>query len=214
MGENLLKVVERERCEKLIKQMDEAGCVFKFVVLSPDPQVEVGESCHRQGLIVLHEELMNSAMQWHENLIKDKKYEGYPEPFISWELENAVAIPLNVDEIRRLTLTESTDIFERFALYASFVNPPYRARFKKGVDAKDVFNEWCDVLGLNELDEVSVLNWVEGFYTGLNVINDVSSVEPWSDYFYPGLEWWGVWCLTIWNPKRRTLSALIASTTD
>ncbi|PAM81789.1 hypothetical protein CES87_23580 [Pseudomonas sp. ERMR1:02] len=52
--------------------MDEAECVFKFVVLSPDPQDKVDESCHRQGLVVRHEELMNSAMQWHRILIKDK----------------------------------------------------------------------------------------------------------------------------------------------
>ncbi|WP_457401400.1 hypothetical protein [Pseudomonas sp. SDO5532_S415] len=209
-----MKVVEKERSAKLIEQMDEAGCVFKFVVLSPDPQDKVDESYHRQGLVVLHEELMNNARQWHESLMQDKKYEGYPEPFISWELENAISTPLNLDEIRSLTLTDSTDVFERLALYASFINPPYRARFKKGVETKGVFNEWCDVLGLNELDDVSVLNWVEGFHTGLHEKNDTSSVAPWSNYFYPGLEWWGVWCLTIWNPKRRTLSALIASTTD
>ncbi|WP_167659284.1 hypothetical protein [Pseudomonas fluorescens] len=34
------------------------------------------------------------------------------------------------------------------------------------------------------------------------------------DYFDDGPEWWGVWCLSIWNPKRGTLAVLAASTTD
>ena len=36
----------------------------------------------------------------------------------------------------------------------------------------------------------------------------------WSNYFDDGLDWWGVWCLTIHNPQRQTLSALAASATD
>jgi len=212
----MLKVVEEEKTASLYKRMNDAGCVFKFVVLAPEFSIEVDETTHRQALTALHDALMKEMRQWHENLTKNPEYEDFPEPLISWDLESAVATPLNRDEIRSLTLTERTDIFERFALYACFLNPPYRARFKKGKkEAQSVFNEWCELLGLNESDDVSVVNWVEEYSTGIHCNDDsASSVEPWSNYFNSGLEWWGVWCLTIWNPKRQTLSALIASTTD
>src|SRR5689334_6271272 len=196
--------------------MNRAGCVFKFLVLSPEVQDLVDTTTHRKVLIKLHEMLTRDALDWHGDLIKDKRYEDFPEPFITWELEDAVATPLSSDEVFKLTLTNDTSVFERLALYAAFIKPPYRARFKKGeTEAKAVFHEWCDLLGLNTADDVTVLNWVDSFCTGLHENGDAASdVEPWSSYFYPGLEWWGVWCLTIWNPKRRTLAALIASTTD
>jgi hypothetical protein len=38
--------------------------------------------------------------------------------------------------------------------------------------------------------------------------------SAWSPYFDDGKEWWGIWCLTVWNPRRRTLSAMMASQTD
>ena len=212
----MLKVVEKESIASLRKRMDSAGCVFKFVVLSPESEIEAAESMHRHALIELHELLMIEAMEWHENLTKDPKYKDHPEPLISWDLDNAIATPLSRDEVRSLTSTDKTDIFERLALYACFVNPPYRAQFKKGkTEAQSVFLEWCELLGLNEIDDVSVVNWVEGLNTGLHGYDEkISSVESWSNYFDVGLEWWGVWCLTIWSPKRRTISALIASTTD
>ena len=212
----VLKVIEEAKTASLYKRMYDAGCVFQFVVLAPESTIEVDEATHRQALTALHDALMKEALQWHQNLTKDPKYEDFPEPLISWDLDDAIATPLSRDEIRNLTLTDRADIFERLALYACFLNPPYRAKFKKGkTEAQSVFKEWCELLGLNESDDVTVVNWVEGFSTGMDTDEDkVSNVEPWSNYFYSGLEWWVVWCLTIWNPKRRTLSAIIASTTD
>ena len=32
--------------------------------------------------------------------------------------------------------------------------------------------------------------------------------------FNAGLEWWGIWCLTIHHPRRQTVAALAASATD
>jgi len=123
----LLKVVEKESTASLRKRMDSAGCVFKFVVLSPESEIEAAESMHRHALIELHELLMIEAMEWHENLTKDPKYKDHPEPLISWDLDNAIATPLSRDEVRNLTSTDKTDIFERLALYACFVNPPYHS---------------------------------------------------------------------------------------
>ena len=38
--------------------------------------------------------------------------------------------------------------------------------------------------------------------------------STWSAYFEDGKEWWGIWCFTVWNPRRGTLAAVMASTTD
>ncbi|NUU38812.1 hypothetical protein, partial [Pseudomonas sp. C2B4] len=136
-------------------------------------------------------------------------------PEISWELEKAVASPLNQEEIHNLVLTEDY-IRGPLALYGHFREPPYGTEFKGGeLEARSLFNEWCQVIGLEEQDDVVVINWVKGFKKEwVNNDDAILGRESWSDYFDAGLEWWGVWCLTIWNPKRRTLSALIASTTD
>lgn len=85
-------------------------------------------------------------------------------------------------------MTDRTDIFERLALYAYFLNPPYRARLKnRRREEQSVFNEWCELLGLNESDNISVINRVEGFCTGIHCNDDfASSVEPWSNYYDAG----------------------------
>ncbi|MHC8356162.1 hypothetical protein ACYZTL_13250 [Pseudomonas sp. LB3P81] len=213
---SVLKLVEKEKTASLRERMNDAGCVFKFLVLAPESTVDVNEGIHRQALNVLYEMLLSERLEWHENLIKDPEYQNTPKPLISWNLESAVAIPLSRDEVRSLIQTDRTNIFERLALYASFLNPPYRAHFRRGEsEAQSVFYEWCELLGLNDPEDIVVVNWVDALNSDLHSCGDeISGVVPWSDYFDAGLEWWGVWCLTIWNPKRRTVSALIASTTD
>jgi hypothetical protein len=211
-----LRFVEEEKTASLRKRMNDAGCVFKFLVLAPESVVDVNESIHRQALNVLHEMLLSEMLEWHEHRIKDPAYQNTQKPLIGWDLESAVATPLSRDEVLSLTQIDRTDIFERLALYASFLYPPYRAQFRRGEsEAQSVFYEWCELLGLNDPEDIVVVNWVDALNTDLHTCDDdIFGVTPWRDYFDAGLEWWGVWCLTIWNPKRRTISALIASTTD
>jgi hypothetical protein len=211
----VLKVIDEEKNKSLVDRMDDAGCVFNFVVLRPEINVTVDESIHRQALIRLHEKLMKDLWDWHNDLIKNPEYINPVDPAISWDLEKAVATVLSRKEILNLILVED---YERgpLAFYGSFREPPYRTEFKGGeLEAQALFREWCQALGLEEQDDVVVINWVKGFKREwVNNSDAIPGRESWSDYFNEGLEWWGVWCLTIWNPKRRTLSALIASTTD
>lgn len=211
----MLKVIEEEKVESLLERMDDAGCVFNFLVLLAESCVKVDESIHREALVRLHEKLMKESWGWHNDLIKNSEYLNLADPAISWELDKAVATILDWDEIHNLVLTEDY-VRGPLALYGSFREPPYGTKFKGGEpEAQELFHEWCQTLGLEEQDGVVVINWVKGFKKKWLDNNDaIPGREPWSDYFDCGLEWWGVWCLTIWNPKRRTLSALIASTTD
>ncbi|MGF6128673.1 hypothetical protein QF019_003897 [Pseudomonas frederiksbergensis] len=211
----MLKVIEEEKVESLLERMDDAGCVFNFVVLLAENCVKVDESTHRQALVRLHEKLMKESWDWHNELIKNPEYVSPGDPAISWELDKAVATILDGEEIHNLVLTEDY-VRGPLALYGYFREPPYGTKFKGGEpEAKELFHEWRQTLGLEEQDGLVVINWVKGFKREwLDNDDAIPGRESWSDYFDAGLEWWGVWCLTIWNPKRRTLSALIASTTD
>ncbi|RON58579.1 hypothetical protein [Pseudomonas frederiksbergensis] len=211
----MLKVIEEEKVESLLERMDDAGCVFNFVVLLAENCVKVDESTHRQALVRLHEKLMKESWDWHNELIKNPEYVNPGDPAISWELDKAVATILDGEEIHNLVLTEDY-VRGPLALYGYFREPPYGTKFKGGEpEAQELFHEWRQTLGLEEQDGLVVINWVKGFKREwLDNDDAIPGRESWSDYFDAGLEWWGVWCLTIWNPKRRTLSALIASTTD
>lgn len=211
----MLKVFEEKKHERLSDRMDEAGCVFEFTVFQHEPGLIVDELVHRQALVGLHEQLMKEARDRHSNLIKDPQYKNNGDPEISWELEKAVATPLSDDELNNLMLVAG---YERgpLALYGHFREPPYGTRFKGGEpEAQKLFHEWRSALGLLEHNGVSAINWVKGINTTwIDCEDAISGRESWSNYFDSGLEWWGIWCMTIWNPERCTISALIASTTD
>ncbi|PZW99181.1 hypothetical protein DFS28_103243 [Pseudomonas sp. 478] len=211
----MLKVIEKEKTTSLLERMDDAGCVFNFVVLSLEEGVKVNESIHRQALVRLHEKLMKDSWDLHNSLIKNPEYKSSGDPAISWELDKAVATILTQEEIHNLILTDGY-VRGPLALYGYFREPPYGTEFKGGeLEAKELFHEWRQILGLEEQDDIVVINWVKGFKKEwLDNDDAIPGREPWSDYFDEGLEWWGVWCLTIWNPTRRTFSALIASTSD
>lgn len=211
----MLKIFEIKKRERLIDRMEEAGCVFEFVVFQLEPGILVNELVHRQALVGLHEQLMKEAWDWYSNLIKDPRYESNANPEISWELEKAVATPLSDDELNNLMQVEGY-VRGPLALYGHFREPPYGTQFKGGEpEAQELFHEWRNAIGLVENNGVSTINWVKGINTTwIDCEDAISGRESWSNYFDSGLEWWGIWCMTIWNPERRTISALIASTTD
>lgn len=124
-----MKVFESERRELLIDRMEEAGCVFNFIVFELKSEMVVDEFVHRQALVGLHEQLMKEAWEWHNDLIKNSLYESNVIPQISWELEKAVATPLSEPELKSLMLTEDY-VRGPLALYGHFREPPYGTKFK------------------------------------------------------------------------------------
>jgi len=210
-----LKVFEETKRELLIERMDDAGCVFNFIVFELESEVIVDESVHRRALVGLHKQLMSEALDGHAQLIKNPEYAGNSAPEISWELEKAVPTLLSDEELKNLMLTEDY-VRGPLALYGHFREPPYGTKFKGGErEAQELFHEWRIAIGLEENSGVTAINWVKGINTTWVDREDaIPGRESWSNYFDSGLEWWGIWCMTIWNPERRTISALIASTTD
>lgn len=200
----MLKIIEQDRSERLRERMDEAGCVFQFVVLQAETDTKADEAAHRLALHGLYEQVMKEALEWHQGLLKDPQYANREAPHVDWASDRAIAKPVPASELQALTTS----------LYAAFTQPPYGTQFNGGEnEAQSLFEEWIALLGLSESEQPEVIDWV----ANLEPHNCKGQEDPeavWSSYFDYGLEWWGVWCLTIWNPKRRTFGALIASTTD
>lgn len=212
----LLSVIELEKTASLRERMLKAGCVFEFVVFEPIAEVVVDEHLHRQALLGMGHYF--GVAYKNPELARSGGYlPGVynPDPELDTDIERAVATQLSPDEILNLTVVQDCKQGP-LELYEAFCNPPHRARFKGGeAESQSVFGEWLQLLGIELQDDIVVINWVSNYETKWMTYDGNPPVElPWDDYFSFGLEWWGIWCLTVWNPKKRTLSVLTASTSD
>jgi len=211
----MLKVIEQQSSASLRQRMEEAGCAFEFIVLAPEAGEVITPAHHRQAVDQLFLAIRHLWLERHRQMILDPCYADIAPPEMRWDLDKARAKSLNRQEIGQLMRTDrEAHNPPSFALYEAFCEPPYGTRFGDG-HSQVLFREWLDLLGLEAGVEVEVLNWVDNFNLNWLASDEPDPArDPWSDYFDDGLEWWGVWCLSIWNPRRRTLSVLAASTTD
>lgn len=185
----------RQKHEAVRERIREAGCAFQFEVLAlPESCGEPGDADHRQVLQQLFEALR-------------AQYAGlrfYPELAESspWDSE-CVTNP--ADFLPGLQISEGRNLNEVTMyewLFQAFDNPPYKAKCGQGL-----FADFCEATGLWPSTGIQVLDWVGD-------PDENPGRSEWSNYFDAGKEWWGIWCLTVWNPKKRTLAALAASETD
>ncbi|MHC8334161.1 hypothetical protein [Pseudomonas sp. LB3P25] len=206
-----LKVVNQEKIESLRDRMDAAGCIFEFVVVVPYRDVDIDEAVHRRALSELYQQIMAGQREWHRRLVQTLPDADYPEPNMTWDLEKATATLLTQTQVRSLTLTEG---FEpgSLRLYDHFRESQNLSTLDEAKGcAKDLFRDWLEVLGLEERDDVVVFNWIKANRAGSPPEDFPPGCEPWSEYFSLGEEWRSGWCLTIWNPRHRLLSAIAAS---
>ena len=194
----------------LRERLTQAGCVFEFAVCLTDTERQVSEDVHRQALHALYAQILRSRRE-HAQAVRLRHPElNFEEKPLRWQPELATASAWDASSLRdpaefgaaRGPLPASD--FER--LFGGFRNPPYPMRWQDGL-----FAEWCTALGLLPNEDVQVLDWL-GPWTPTQGINPLRC--DWSNYFDDGLDWWGVWCLSIHNPQRQTLAALAASATD
>ncbi|MGF6512941.1 hypothetical protein ABH912_000407 [Pseudomonas sp. BT76 TE3572] len=206
-----LKVVDQGKIESLRERMDDAGCIFEFVIVAPDSDAVVDESTHRRALYELYEQIMVGQLDWHFRLVQELPDAEYPVPTITWDLDKAIATPLTPAQVRNLTLTDRYEPGS-LTLCGHFRGAVNSSEFEGGEEDKALFLEWIEVLGLQDQSDVVVLNWINGLGSERFHDDDLVSVsEPWSEYFSSGAEWRSGWCLTIWNPRLRSLSAIAAS---
>ncbi|SEC17062.1 hypothetical protein SAMN05216178_3705 [Pseudomonas saponiphila] len=210
----MLSPFEDERSRALRQQLQAAFCVFDFVRLTVEPGVAVDQAVHRQGLQHLYQYLMAERREGLEKLRQDPRYADVGVTPMRWEQERAVPEPLSPLQVRQM-VREDLEQEGPLALYRAFCQPPYGLRFPGGAEqARQAYGQWLDLLGLDPEQQPHVINWVGNLEVDYQAPAMGPHLLPWSEYFDEGLEWWGVWCLTVWNPVRRTLSMLAASSTD
>lgn len=208
MQSALLTPIENEQGQALRRQMKEALCVFDFAVLAVAPQATVDLELHRQALSVLFRQVQQERSE-------DPCYAnvGQGQP-MRWEVQRAQPRELDAEQIRQLTLIQPAG--DAMGLYPAFSDPPYGTQFAENGERPEViFRQWLALLGLEPEAGPVVIDWVSNLE--LEWVTEARvgpEMPPWSTYFEEGLEWWGVWCLSIWNPRRRTLAVLMASATD
>lgn len=192
------------------RQMDVAGCVFDFTVR----RLAVGDVPtqvdHRALLELLFGEMQDSVDIQRQQFLKERA--DVLGERATHDVALARAEPWEVSGLRkamacrpgdRIEFTDPTMTVSRAEwLFQAFDDPPYSARCAPGM-----FMDFCRLTGLWPDPGLQVLDWVGD-------VHQEPERSEWSDYFDPGKEWWGGWCLTVWNPAHRTLAALMASATD
>ena len=98
-------------------------------------------------------------------------------------------------------------------LYRAFNEPPYGLGSLPEANRRVLWADFCEQTGLLPEANISVRDWVRHNSYNHNGRAQYSR-HPLSNYFDAGLEWWGIWCLTIHHPRRQTVAALAASATD
>lgn len=209
----MLNVVERHASAVLRQRMEKAGCAFDFLVLAPEAGEAITPVLHRRAVDQLFQSIRSLWLERHRELVRDPRFAAAAPPNMSWDLDKAMPRPLDSQEVAQLLHADKDDHNRPpFALYHAFCEPPYGTRFVDD-SPQALFKDWLDLLGLEA--GVEVLTWVDNFNVDWLASDEPDPArDPWSNYFEDGLEWWGVWCLSIWNARRRVLSVLAASTTD
>ena len=197
--------------DELRHSLQQSGCVFDFAVCYVNVGVKADEGLHRQALQALHAQILRSRRA-HAQAVRLRHPElNFQEKPLRWQPELATASAWDASSLRDPAEFSSTwnqmpaSDFE--GLFYGFRNPPYPMRWQDGL-----FAEWCTALGLLPGEGVHVLDWVGRWNRATQCAAEMRC--DWSNYFDDGLDWWGVWCLSIHNPQRQTLAALAASATD
>lgn len=192
----MLQPMENQRTTALRDRLEQAGCVFDFRVLTLDPTATPGEAEHRLALQMLFESIQERARKWQADVIaRHPQYATHKWVDLTPDLARARPQVLGIEEVRELARDDGP-------LCRAFRDPPYGTQLQFAD-----FREWLQALRLYPDETLQVLDWVGD-----------GDAEPhhsnWSSYFDDGKEWWGICCLTLYNPRRQTLSALAASATD
>jgi hypothetical protein len=202
---NALLALSGPALTALREKLAAAGCVFDFSVYTLENGIESSPSVHRYALELLFADIRERWWANYQEIIQKHPETRASDFFkLDYDCGAAIAEVLPAEKMQSL-LAHTPHPDGAPCLFLSFCDPPYG--FMKDADAKDLFDQWCQVLGLIPGHLPEVIDWAGN-----------PDLEPsrseWSSYFEAGKEWWGIWCLTVWNPVTRTLGVLAASTTD
>ncbi|OSI17413.1 MULTISPECIES: hypothetical protein [Neisseria] len=120
------------------------------------------------------------------------------------ELDNDFLCPF---EELKFSATDENQWFKK--LFYHFCNPPYGLHGLTREEEIVLWQDFCVLVGLIKADKPIVTDWIQHQVSDRNLVT-----HPFSNYFDDGLDWWGVWCLTVFNPKNKTLAVIVASASD
>lgn len=90
-----------------------------------------------------------------------------------------------------------------------FMHPPYDLQNLDEKARLVLWQDFCDLCGLNH-PQAHIYDWVRH----QAYADDFQEGTLFSNYFDDGLDWWGVWCLSVYQPEAQTLAVMTASAID
>ncbi len=192
----MLESLESSETEALRQRLEAGGYAFEFSLCRATGEVEQQEAAHHQVLASLFEGIDRRWKKHRADVIAERpEYASLDWFELTTNLGAACPRKLSENEVFELTKADG-------ALASAFLMPPYSTTLKVAD-----FSEWLAMLRLLPGEDVEVFDWVGN-------PDHEPERSDWSNYFDAGKEWWGIWCMTVYNPRRGTLCALVASTTD
>ncbi|MGL4667140.1 MAG: hypothetical protein ACRCWR_04340 [Saezia sp.] len=198
-------------------QLKEKMVVFDAIVFHVEEDGRVDEALHRHVLRQLFAKVEQEEMH-HIQKVMEKAPGFNANQFfrIRCDIDAAQPVFLTHDPLKT-----SDGFFEWFSsllplvdtLFQMFESPPYSIQMSHD-EAKKHYATWQKSVGLVLEDDPEVVDWVglDSFSPDECTLDNPRS--QWSNYFDAGKGWWGFFCFTIYNAKQKTLSAVMASTTD
>lgn len=214
-----LALKEEAEVAALRETLQSVGSGFEFAVYGVAADIDdVGEAHHRAALRLLCDDIAAFAERYRQDVIaRDPSLAAKLTTSLAFDVDAARATPLDASAViaaesfaplHRVVYTRDLATVSWFEWFCqAFGDPPYTLHVADEAERASLFPRFCRCTGLLPGEGVVVLDWVGD-----------PEREPerstWSDYFDDGKEWWGIWCFTVWNPRRRTLAVAIASQTD
>ena len=213
MGHSVTHKETADSRSSLRHRLDAVGSFFEFVYFSVDEKALIDTSLHKIALSKLYEEIMASQREWHRRIVNQLQMADYPEPYMIWNVDEAAGKALNRKQIGKL-LKADDGSSERPPLYDDFCNSLDLSKCDELASCRRaLFREWTEALGLIESNDVVVLDWSSTIELGSLDCSEQKIHTDWTDFFLDRLAK-RVWCLTIWNPEKRTMAALAACTVE
>jgi hypothetical protein len=190
-------------------RLDDLGSSIEFLIMDVATHVPVDETLHRRVLSELYDRIMADQRKWHEKVVEALPPAAYPEFIVLWDVGSASGHALSPNVVYGVFQTHSGPNTTP-SLYEEFCHSLYLGEQKtEDAEIQSLFSDWVTGLGARDQSSIVVYNWIcpfEHLVPKDKILGETSTRTGLSRRGSPLL---GRRCLTIWNPVRRTLAALL-----
>lgn len=181
--------LEHAKTKRLQSYLDEIGTVFEVYLFDIAHQSGSSNtrSIHQQMLLNCESLAIENSLDLDALAIE--------------KLDNTL---VNLDHLEKRNFFAKHNWF--FSLFHAVFEPPYGTNLAHS-DRSAFFQSLLQLWLLTEKD-CEIYDWAGHPGSGRE------DCSEWNDYFEPGRDWWGNWCLTIYSAKQNKGCVLLASSTD